>query len=215
MTTPYSPQLNEVAERMNRTLKEMTGAILGDSHPPKECWVEAIGYINTLMLQTRIVGQGKTAYEWLYRRKPKASELHPFGCEVYVHIPQESRLKNDVLLPKAWKGVLVGLPLGSTGYQILHAASGKRTNTGDARFPQNGGMTFEAKEENEVWGEGKKMTPTVEKVNANPYKSEDSADLKLWNRRHRTVRLKCRSSSFRPQRCQLHTMTNRQKKLSR
>ena len=97
VTTPYSPQLTGEAERINRTLEEMAGAILRESHLPKEYWVEAIGYINTLILQARVVAQYKIAYEWLYRRKSKASELHPFGCEAYVHIPQENRLKNDMM----------------------------------------------------------------------------------------------------------------------
>ena len=176
VTTPYSPQLNGVAERMNRTLKEMAGAILRESHLPKECWVEAIGYVNTLLLQTRLVGQGKTAYEWLYRRKPKASELHPFGCEVYVHIPQENRLKNNILLPKAWKGILVGLPLGSTGYQILHADRGRKTSSRDLRFPRTGRMTFKSEEEKQVLDDETDSPTAVDETIPTPLQPEDATD---------------------------------------
>ena len=132
---------------MNRTLKEMTGAILRESHLPKEYWVEAIGYIGTLILQTRVVTENETAYERIFKRKPKLAELHPFGCQAYVHIPQESRSKGDLTLPKAWKGLLVGLPLDSTGYRVLNVESGRKINSRDVRFPA---QRFHSEEKDEI-----------------------------------------------------------------
>ena len=42
MTAPYSPQSNGVAERKNRTLKEMINSMLISSELPQNMWGEAI-----------------------------------------------------------------------------------------------------------------------------------------------------------------------------
>ena len=175
VTTPYTPQLNGVAERMNRTIKEMSGAILRDSRLPKEYWVEAVGYVASILLQTRTANGDKTAFEWLFRRKPKASELHPFGCEVYVHIPQETRTKSDLTLPKAWKGILVGLPSSSSGYQILHESSGRKIQSRDVRFPRAGGITFGSVETKQVLGDGDEQSQTQESETSPAPRQQDEA----------------------------------------
>ena len=42
VTSPYSPELNGVAERKNRTLKEMMNYLLVSSSAPNNLWGEAI-----------------------------------------------------------------------------------------------------------------------------------------------------------------------------
>ncbi|GBO15120.1 Retrovirus-related Pol polyprotein from transposon TNT 1-94 [Araneus ventricosus] len=41
LTVPYSPQQNEVSERKNRTLIEMTRCLLSDANLPQRFWAEA------------------------------------------------------------------------------------------------------------------------------------------------------------------------------
>ena len=48
-TTPYSPQSNGVAERKNRTPKEMMNAMLINSGLPQNMWGEAILSANYLL----------------------------------------------------------------------------------------------------------------------------------------------------------------------
>ena len=52
MTPPYSPKLHGVAERKNRTLKEMMNSLLVSASAPDNLWGEAILY--ACYLQNRI-----------------------------------------------------------------------------------------------------------------------------------------------------------------
>jgi hypothetical protein len=70
----YTPQQNEVAERKNRTLIEMTRTMLDEYKTSDQFWAEAINTVchatNHLYLQKLIK---KTSYELLTGNKPNAS----------------------------------------------------------------------------------------------------------------------------------------------
>ena len=63
VTPPYSPQSNGVAERKNRTLKEMMNAMLLSSGLPQNMWGEAILSSNYLLNRIPRKTQDKTPYE--------------------------------------------------------------------------------------------------------------------------------------------------------
>ena len=46
ITVAYTPQQNEIAERKNKTLKEMVNAILVSSESPQKLWREALLIVN-------------------------------------------------------------------------------------------------------------------------------------------------------------------------
>ena len=46
ITVAYTPQQNEIAERKNKTLKEMVNAILVSSESPQKLWGEALLIVN-------------------------------------------------------------------------------------------------------------------------------------------------------------------------
>lgn len=80
LTAPYSPQKNEVVERRNRTLLEMTRGILKHMSMPNSLWGEAIRHATYLInrVATRSL-EGCTLYEALRRRKPNLSHLKVFS----------------------------------------------------------------------------------------------------------------------------------------
>ena len=81
-TTPYSPELNGVSERMNRTLAERTRSMLIEANLPKYLWGEALRTATYLINRTSIVAlTGKTPYEVWYGHKPDASKLRVFGSK--------------------------------------------------------------------------------------------------------------------------------------
>lgn len=105
-TPAYTPELNGMSERMNRTLVERAKSMLAESKLSKEMWGEAINvavYI-TNRVPTNAV-KNKTPYEMWYGSKPTLSNIKIFGCRAYIHIPKEKRSKFD---DKSVVGILVG-----------------------------------------------------------------------------------------------------------
>ena len=70
VTAPYSPQSNGIAERKNRTLKEMMNAMLISSGLPQNMWGEAVLSANYLLNKIPRKQEDKTPYELWKGRAP-------------------------------------------------------------------------------------------------------------------------------------------------
>lgn len=106
-TCPDTPQENGVAERKNKTLLDMTQAMMIESGVPSQFWPEAIATANYLSnrLPTKSVNYA-TSLDTLqtHTHVLSAHSLPPrvFGCVVYVHHLKRSRHK---LEPRAMLSV--------------------------------------------------------------------------------------------------------------
>ena len=118
ITPAYTPQLNGVAERMNRTVKEMIAANLIGAKMGGEHWVFAMKWTEAMLMRTRVGSDGKMPWEVLWKRRPSMEDVHPFGCEAWVRIPEANRERGDMAQARAEKGRLVGLPAGTSGWAI-------------------------------------------------------------------------------------------------
>ena len=89
---PYTPQQNGVAERKNRSLKEMTTCMLESKKLAENLWVEAIHVVE--YIQNRVPHssmKGNTPFEAYFGHKPDVSNLRVFGSTAWARIPLDKR----------------------------------------------------------------------------------------------------------------------------
>ena len=120
--TPHdTPQLNGVAERLNRTLLERIRAFTHESGLPKTLWGEALRHATWLKNRTATRAlDGKTPFEALYGRAPDLSVLRVWGCPVWVHSAGGSKL--DV---RARQARWLGFDADTRAHRIFWPGTGK------------------------------------------------------------------------------------------
>ncbi len=135
LTVPKTPQQNSVAERCNRTLVEMTRAMISGSNLPQRLWAETMS--TAVYLKNRSPTKpvkGKTPFEVLNGKKPKVEHLRILGCASYAHIPKDQRKKLDVT---AVRCVLIGYGTEVKGYRLYNPSSGKVFFSRDVKFNED------------------------------------------------------------------------------
>lgn len=133
-TAPYSPQQNGKAERMNRSLIEMTRCLLRDADMDKRYWGEAVHTANYLLNRLPCSATGKTPYELWYGERPDYKHLRIFGSTAYVHVPKEKRKKLD---QKSHRMIFVGYADGRKAYRFLDPETDAVTISRDAKFVED------------------------------------------------------------------------------
>ncbi len=93
----YTPQLNGIAERINRTLVERTRCLLVSSGLNDSFWKEAMEYSVYIYNRTPHSSIGfRTPWEVFYEQPLKRlPKFHVFGSLCYSHVPKELRMKLD------------------------------------------------------------------------------------------------------------------------
>ena len=109
-STPYTPQQNGVAERVNRTLLNSVRAMLHDSPLDDSFWDEALRTAVTYhnCAPASAVG-GTTPHKVWSGHRPRVGYMRAFGCLCYAHVAKVGR---DKLAPRARKCVFVGYEPG-------------------------------------------------------------------------------------------------------
>ena len=117
LTVAYTPQQNGVAERMNRTLLDLTRAMLHHRDVDKCFWAEAIAtavYIRN-RVTSRSLPSTTTPYHLWHGKAPEIGHLRVFGCTCWYTIPKRKTKKLD---RRAAEGIMVGYSKLSKGYKI-------------------------------------------------------------------------------------------------
>jgi len=135
LTTPYTPEQNGVAERMNRTLVEIARSLMFNASLPKSFWAEAITTATFLKNRWPTSSlENMTPEEAWSGQKPKVGNLKVFGCRAYVKIPDELRKKLD---PKAKLCLFIGYSETSKAYRFLDMKTNGVIRGRDAVFNEN------------------------------------------------------------------------------
>jgi len=115
-TAPYSPQSNGVAERKNRTLKEMMNAMLISSGLPQNLWGDAILSANYILNKIPHKKTNLTPYELWKGHRPSYNYLKVWGCLAKVAVPVPKKTK---IGPKTVDCVFIGYANNSSAYRFL------------------------------------------------------------------------------------------------
>ncbi|KAF1325883.1 Integrase catalytic core protein, partial [Globisporangium splendens] len=142
----FTPQLNGVAERMNRTLVECARCMVEHAGLSKRYWGEAVMTATFLRNRcpTRAIGHDKSPHEVWAQKKPLLENLKVFGCHAYVHIPSEKRSELDA------RSVLcrfLGYSDHEKAYRFEELSSGRIVVSRDAQFMED---TFDSGKRGQV-----------------------------------------------------------------
>ncbi|PNF16926.1 hypothetical protein B7P43_G03693 [Cryptotermes secundus] len=156
-TTPYSPQLNGTAERMNRTIVEKARALIFDSGLNKRMWGEAVLTSAYLLNRSPTVTVNGTPAENWYGKRPDLAGLKSFGSEMYTKILVPLKKLDS----HGKKGIFVGY--NTNGYRIWDPNTERTCVSRDVTFTSKPVTTNKQKEMERVTDpEDKPNTPDQE-----------------------------------------------------
>jgi len=116
---PDTPQLNRVAERLNRGLVEMARTMIRHKDVDEDRWADAIKRAVNIKnrVTSRALPDRKTSHELWTGNTPDVSHMWVFGstCWVVLHKSHIYGKFGD----KAAKGIFVGYPDGSKAYKVI------------------------------------------------------------------------------------------------
>ena len=120
-STPYTPQQNGVAERKNRSLKEMETCMIEVRELNPKIWDESISYANHIKNRSfhRSV-KGMTPYEAWFGEKPDVSNFRIFETKARARIPSEKRKS---LQPQRKECLMVGYGEDTKGYKLFDTST--------------------------------------------------------------------------------------------
>lgn len=131
-TTPYSPQQNGVAERVNRTIVEGILAMLSDSGLPNNLWAEAMLTFAHIKNFTPHSYLKRDILERLWNEKLiNIQHLKAFGCRAWATKPSSLRKKLDA---KAIPLVFIGYEIGRKAYRLLNLDTNAVIISRDVKF---------------------------------------------------------------------------------
>ncbi|RDX79846.1 hypothetical protein CR513_39688, partial [Mucuna pruriens] len=134
-TPPKTPQLNGLAERMNKTLIERVRCMLSKARLPKHFWGEAlytivhvINLIPTVALNTEVSDK-----IW-FGKDVKYDHLRVFSCKAFVHVPKDERSKLDT---KTRQCIFIGYGHDEYGYRMYDLIEKKLVRSRDVQFVED------------------------------------------------------------------------------
>ncbi|KAM2793311.1 hypothetical protein PS2_004857 [Malus domestica] len=127
-----TPQQNEVAERLNRTLLEKVRCMLSQSGLSKSSWAKAVTYACHIINRLPSAAiQGKTPMEvWTGKPSSDYDHIRIFGSPAYFHVTENK------LDPRAKKAIFLGFCSGVKGYRLWCSEMKKLVISRDVKFDE-------------------------------------------------------------------------------
>lgn len=129
-TSPYSPQSNGKAERMNRTLVERARGMLNETNLPKHLWNHAIMTATFLINRSPSKAIGNRIPAEIFKTKLMLDKIRVFGCKAWSHkIPPGDKFDSRA---KAVR--MVGY--NTNGYKLWDPSTDEIIVSRDVRFDE-------------------------------------------------------------------------------
>ena len=130
-TVPGSLSMNGVAERWNRTLKDMVRSMISHSNLPISLWGKALKTAPYILNRVQTKATAKTLYELWIGKKSSLKHLHIWGCpiEARPYRPHEKKLDSRTV-----SCYFIGYSERSRGYKFYDPTTKSIFETGNAQF---------------------------------------------------------------------------------
>ncbi|CAI7763699.1 unnamed protein product [Closterium sp. NIES-54] len=137
LTMPYSPAMNGIAERANRTITETARGLLIEAGLPDYFWPDAVR--SACVAKNRALTH-VGAYKWVpyvewIGRNSKVDMLRLFGCMCMALVPKH--LRRNKLGAKAIWAVHLGMAQNSKGWLLWDPFTKKFLVSKDCKFMEN------------------------------------------------------------------------------
>ena len=135
VTVPDAPEVNGLAEQMNRTILEKAKCMCVHAGLPYSLWAEAANtatYIYNRVPNAPL--KGKSPHEMWYGRKPDLSNLKVFGCVAYALVPAAKRRKFG---DRTEKMRFLGYHKGHRGYRLMERGGNRVFYRTDVTFDEH------------------------------------------------------------------------------
>lgn len=133
-TNVDTPQMNGIAERINRTLLDLVRAMLKSAELPERFWAEAVVtacYIKNRDIHSSINDVPERIWTG---NKPSVKHLKVYGCLAYAYIIKQGRQKLD---SRGRECILVGYSTQTKGYRLWDPIKGDIIQTKHIEFVED------------------------------------------------------------------------------
>jgi len=127
--------MNGVAERINRTLLDLTRSMLKSAYLPQKFWAEAVttaAYIKNRVCDSII--NNEIPFTVWNGRVPSVRHLKVYGCLTYARLPDQQQKKLD---DRAIESIFVGYATQTRGYRLWCPQKGDVITTKHVKFAED------------------------------------------------------------------------------
>ena len=139
-TAPYTPEMNGISERLNRTIVENTRAVLIEAGLSREFWSLAarhVVYLRNRLWHSKLqtsVDVGASPFQIVYGKAPKLANARVWGCDAWK---LDHMHKSGSFERKAKKMIFVGLSANRKGWVLFDPATRKTSTTYHCTFDED------------------------------------------------------------------------------